>query len=91
MYILQKNSVTSNYVDDYFIVSHKQEKITLLIESLINGPKKYVFTDEVYISNYLAVNIKKKPDGIFESSQLHLVKKVINHVGLRVSGSLKAR
>ena len=32
-----------------------------------------------------------KSDGTFELSQLHLVEKIINHVGLAVSTSLKAR
>ena len=50
-----------------------------------------MLADEGDISNYLGVNIKKNSDGTFEFSQLHLVKKIINHVGLTVFASIKAR
>ena len=33
----------------------------------------------------------KNPDGTFKLSQSHLVEKIINHVGLELSASLKAR
>ena len=41
-----KDSFILTYVDDCVIVSHKQEIITSLIESLKNGPENYVLTDE---------------------------------------------
>ena len=50
-----------------------------------------MLTDEGYISNYLGVNIKKNSDRKFKLSQSHLVENVTNHVGLKVSASLKAR
>ena len=71
-----------NYVDDYVIVTHKQVTNTSLIELLNNGTENYVLTDEGYISNHLVVNIKKDSDGTLELSQLYLVEKIINHVGL---------
>ena len=49
-----------------------------------------MLTDEGDISNYLEVNIKKNYDGTFELSQLHLVEKIINRVGLTVSVILKS-
>ena len=51
------------YVDDYVIVSHKQEAITSLIESLNNVTVKYFLIDKRDISNYLGVNIKKNSYG----------------------------
>ena len=48
-----------------------------------------MLTDEGDISNYIGVNTKKNSDGTFELSQSHLVEKIINHVRLEVSGSLK--
>ena len=60
-----KDSVFFNYVEYCVIVWHKQETITSLIESLKNGPKNSVLTDEGDISNYLGVNIKKHSDGRF--------------------------
>ena len=83
--------VILTYVDYFKIVSHKQKTIKLLIESLNNGPKNYVLTDEGYIYNYLRVNIKNNSDRILELSQSHLAEKIINHVGLTVSAGLKAR
>ena len=70
------------YVDDYVIVSHKQEAITSLIESLNNVTVKYFLIDKRDISNYLGVNIKKISYGTFKLSQSHLVEKIINHVRL---------
>ena len=55
----RKYSIILTSVDDCVIVSHKQEKITPLIESQNNGPKNYVLTYEGDISNYLGVNINK--------------------------------
>ena len=64
---------------------------TSLIEPLKNGPQNYVFTDEGDVSNYFGAEIKNNSDGTFEISQSHLVVLKINHVGLEVSASLKAR
>ena len=50
-----------------------------------------MLTYEGDISNYLGVNIRKKSDGTFKLSQLHLVEKLINHVRLEFSLILKAR
>ena len=54
-----------------------------------NVPESYVLKDKGCISNYLGVNIKKNSDGTFELYQSHLVEKIINHVGLIVSASIK--
>ena len=67
------------------IVSHEQEAVTSLFESLKNGPENYVLTDEGYISNYIEVKIKKNSYGTFELSQSHPVEKIRNHGGLEVS------
>ena len=61
----RKESVSLTYIDDCVIVSHKQDKITSLIESLNNGPDNYELTDKGFISNYLRVNIKKIQMGYF--------------------------
>ena len=50
-----------------------------------------MLTYEGDVSNHLGVNIKKNSDGTLELSKSHLVEKVINHVGLTVSVSLKLR
>ena len=54
-----KDSVILTYVDYCVIVSHKEETITSLIESLNNVTENDVLTDERGILNYLGVNIKK--------------------------------
>ena len=51
--LYRKYSVILTYVDDFGIVSYKQETITSLIESLKNGPENYVLTDKRDISNYI--------------------------------------
>ena len=52
--------------------------------------KSYLLKDEGDISNYLLVNINESSDGTFKLSQLHLVEKIINRVGIELSASLKA-
>ena len=54
-----KYSVILTCVDDCVIVSYKQYTIISLIQSINNGPKNYVLTNEGDISNYLGVHIKK--------------------------------
>ena len=71
----RKDSFILTYVDDCVIVSHKQETITSLIKPLNNGPEKYVLTDKGDISNYLCVNISKKSEKTFKSSQSNQVEK----------------
>ena len=61
------------YVDDCAKVSHKQETITQLFESLKNVPENYVLTNEGDISNYLGINTKINSDGKFELTQSHLM------------------
>ena len=46
--------------------------------------------DKGDISNYLGFNIKKISDGTFELLQSHPIEKIINHVVLAVSASLKS-
>ena len=90
--VFYKNeSVILTYVGGCVTVSYTKGTITKLIESLNNGPENYALTDEGDISNYLGVNIKKNPDGTFELLQSHLVEKIINHVRLTVTASLRAR
>ena len=50
-----------------------------------------MLTDEGDISSYLEFNINKHSDKTFKLSQSHLAEKIINHVGLTVSASLKTR
>ena len=50
-----------------------------------------MLTYEGDISNCLGVNINKNIDGTFKISLSHLVKKIINRVGLIVSPILKSR
>ena len=50
-----------------------------------------MLTYEGYISNYLGVNTKKLLCGTFELLPLHLMEKIINHVGLTVFVNLKER
>ena len=48
------------------MVSHKQDTIVSLIESLKNVPENHVLTDNGDTSNYLGADIKKKYDGTFK-------------------------
>ena len=53
----RKESFILTYVDDYIIVSHKQETITSLIELLKNAPSNYVLTYEGYLIVAATVNL----------------------------------
>ena len=65
----RKYSGILTYVDDCVIVSHKQETIKELIESLKNGPENYVLKDEGDIPTYLGVKTKKNSDETFKLSK----------------------
>ena len=65
MWFCRKDSVVWTYVDDCVILSHKQDTITSLIESLNNSPEIYALTNEGDISNYIGVNINKNSDETF--------------------------
>ena len=69
----RKDTDILTYVYYCVIVFHKQETITLLVESIHNVPEEYALTGEGDISSWLGVNIKNNSDGKLESSQLHLV------------------
>ena len=60
-----KDSVILTCVDDFLIVSYKNDTITPLVESLNNGPENYLLIDEEDISNYIGVKINKNSDGTF--------------------------
>ena len=62
-----------------------------MIESLNNGPEKYVLTDQGDISNYLGFNIKKKFRWDIKIITIAPSGKNINHVGIEVSENIKAR
>ena len=72
------------------MVSHKQDNIISLIESLNNGPENNMLIYYKDIPNYLGVNIKKTSDVTFKLSKYHMVKKIINYVGVEVSVIIKA-
>ena len=59
----RKYLIILTYDYDFVTVSHKQETIKSLIESLRNGLENYVLVDEWDISNYLGVKIKKNHMG----------------------------
>ena len=65
--------------------------ITALIDYLKNFLEGCILTDEGDISNHLRVSIKNNPDGEFQLSQSHLVDKIIIHIGLTTSVSIKLK
>ena len=57
----------------------------------MNGTENIVLTHKGYISNYLVFDIRNISDSTFKWLQSNLVDKIINHVGLTLSESLKRR
>ena len=55
---------------------------------MTNDPEGYLLADELYISNYLVLNIKNKSDRTFELYQSHFIDKIINQIGLTLSAGL---
>ena len=58
---------------------------------MTNDPEGYLLVDEVYISNYLVLNIKNKSDRTFELYQSHFIDKIINHIDLTLSAGLNRK
>ena len=54
---ISKNMVILVYVDDCILITKESSTMDSFIDSLQNGPEKFVFTDEGKISSYLGVDI----------------------------------
>ena len=64
----KKDSVIITQLDGCVVVSHKQDTIASVIDSLKNGPDGFVLTDEGYISNDIGVDLKNNSYGTFKLS-----------------------
>lgn len=58
------------------------DEIDELIESLMNGPEKFILTDEGSIDKFLGIDIKHLEGTRFELTQPFLIKRFINLLGL---------
>ena len=77
---MKKEMIVLLYVDDMIVVNRKQNQIEDLYNSLLQGNENFKLTKEGKIDNYLGVELKDNPDGIFEASQPHLIKRIIYYV-----------
>ena len=56
---ISKNMVILVYVDDCILITKESSTLDSFIDSLQNGPEKFVFTDEGKMSSYLGVDISR--------------------------------
>ncbi|MCP4094802.1 MAG: hypothetical protein GY748_01030 [Planctomycetaceae bacterium] len=68
------------YVDDCIIISDSIARIDVLIHSLMNGPEKFVLTDEGTLDKFLGINISKLDDGRYEFTQPFLIDRIIKFI-----------
>ena len=77
------------YVDDVIIFSRHNNSIDNLIDSLQNGPEKYVLTDEGDINKYLGVDIFQHNDNTFELRQPFLIDRCLKSMQLKLESNPK--
>jgi hypothetical protein len=75
---IRKDMMVLTYVDDCILISKDGSVIDDFIDSLTNGPEKFVFTNEGTMSTYLGVDISPLPNKEgFVLSQPHLIGRII--------------
>ena len=78
------------YVDDCIILSLDQKSIGMFINTLRYGPKRFDFTDEGSLHQYLGVEIERLPDDTgFTMTQPFLIKRILKEakIDLRMTNS----
>ena len=60
---ISKNMIILVYVDDCILISKGDQPIKDFVQSLHNGPEKFVFTEEGTLESYLGVSISNLPGG----------------------------
>ena len=66
------------YVDDCIIVGPSMENINRFVDSMKNGDKNFVLTNEGDINKFLGIEITQLDDKIFKISQLYLTDRIIS-------------
>ena len=66
------------YVDDCIIVGPSMGNINRLVDSMKNGDKNFVLTDEGDINKFLGIEITQINDKIFKISQPYLTDRIIS-------------
>ena len=81
------------YVDDFILISKEQSAITAFVQSLHNGPKNFVFTEEGALNpTYLGVCITKLSGSEgFKMSQPFLIDGIIKTIGFELATTKGAR
>ena len=74
---MKEDMIVLLYVDDMIVVSRTRKQIEDLYKSLVEGNENFKLTKEGRIDRYLGVELKSNPDGSFEASQPHLIKRII--------------
>ena len=89
---ISENMVVLVYVDDCILITKESSAMDTFIDSLKNGPEKFVFTDEGKMSSYLGVDISRLPDNDgFKLSQPFLIERIIQAVNFDMSATKGAR
>ena len=82
---IKETMIVLLYVDDMIVVSRKRKQIEDLYKSLVEGNENFKLTKEGRIDRYLGVELKSNPDGSFEASQSHFIKRIIEFADLKSS------
>jgi hypothetical protein len=78
----KKGMIIITYVEDCIIVSNSVKDINTFVESMKDGPKRYVLNDEGDINKLLGIEIKEITRNKFKLSQSFLIKRIVNLLGL---------
>ena len=58
----RRDCINLCYVDDCVLLSRDKKKIDFVVKYLIDGPEKYLLTDEGKIHDYLGMEINPGPN-----------------------------
>ena len=57
-----QNMIVLSYVDDGILIDKDKNTLSKFVQSLTDGPEKFIFTDEGTMSSCLEVDIARLPD-----------------------------
>ena len=81
-FYLKEGMVVLTYVDDCIIASRSMRSIDAFVNSMKNGPEKFILTDEGDVNKFLGIEITQIDDKSYELSQPFLIDRILSFLGL---------
>ena len=82
---IDNGRIILTYVDDCIIVGPSMENINRFVDSMMNGDKNFVLTDEGDINKFLGIEITQLDDKRFKISQPYLIDRIISFLKIEAN------